>query len=53
MKRRPLDFYGPEDHIEGLDPDEEMREVREDQAAWDLAFAALPWWRRLFNILPK
>lgn len=45
--RRPMDWYGPEDH-DGLEDVAESQARRaRAQAAWDSAYKKLPWWRRL------
>lgn len=46
MKERPKDFFGPDDYFGG-DVDEYVDAIEEAQHEWDLAFAALPWWRKL------
>lgn len=47
MRKRPQDFYGPDDYY-GQDVDEEIARIKERQDEWDKEYAALPWWRKLF-----
>jgi len=48
MRRRPLDFYGPDDYTGG-DLEDDVRRITEAQAEWDAEFAALPLWKRVVH----
>ena len=51
MRKRPLDFFGPDDYTGG-DPADDVRSIAEAQAQWDERFASIPLWRRLvFDIM--
>ena len=48
MEDRPQDFFGPDDYTGG-DPQDDIDRIRRAQAAWDLEWAAAPWWLKLLN----
>lgn len=48
---RPRSWYGPEDYVDGDDPDQESTDRRVKQEHWDSLYVELPWWKRWLSVL--
>lgn len=48
MRKRPLDFFGPDDYSGGDWRDDEAR-VKQAQASWDAEYDRLSFWQKLVH----